>query len=135
MNIGKHCPRENARCYLVGKCLERLLTCTNDLLQVDLHDCEIGPSGARFLAAAMENARDAVESQSGGGLTAEANGRTPLPARRIRLQVLRLDGNPLGFSGTSALKPLLSQLKELHLGRADLGDEGDPSWKLVDPCI
>ena len=100
------------------------------MLQVDLHDCEIGASGARSLAAALENARDAVESESSGGLTAEgeANGSTPVLARKIRLQVLRLNGNPLGFSGTSALKPLLSQLKELHLGRAGLGDEGDPSW-------
>lgn len=108
-------------------------TCARDMLQVDLHDCDIGASGARSLAAALEHARDAVESESGGGMTndAVATVRTPVPARKIRLHVLRLDGNPLGFSGTSALKPLLSQLKELHLGRAGLGDEGGTPFFIV----
>ena len=98
-------------------------------MQVDLHDCEIGASGARSFAAAFEDARDALEAEASGGVAsdAEINGRAAGPARKIRLQVLRLDGNPLGFSGTSALKPLLSQLKELHLGRAALGDEGGSS--------
>ncbi|EIE26490.1 RNI-like protein [Coccomyxa subellipsoidea C-169] len=103
--------------------------------EVDLHDCEIGASGARSFAAAFEDARDALEAEASGGVAsnAEINGRAAGPARKIRLQVLRLDGNPLGFSGTSALKPLLSQLKELHLGRAALGDEGAASLAAAMP--
>lgn len=88
--------------------------------QVDLHDCEVGERGARSLAAAVDSVRDALEAESAGAPAADGT----MAAARIRLQVLRLDGNPLGFSGTSALKPLLSLLKELHLGRAGLGDEG-----------
>ncbi len=64
--------------------------------------------------------RDALEAESAGAVAADG----AHTAARIRLQVLRLDGNSLGFSGTSALKPMLSLLKELHLGRAGLGDEG-----------
>ena len=93
---------------------------------MDLHDCEIGASGAMSLATALEHAKDAVEEQATSTMlhNGRTNGSTSLATRKLRLQILRLDGNPLGFSGTSALKPLLSQLRELHLGRAGLGDEG-----------
>ncbi|CAL8466795.1 g6331 [Coccomyxa elongata] len=104
--------------------------------EVDLHDCEIGASGAMSLATALEHAKDAVEEQTTNTMlqNGHVNGSTPAPKRKIRLQILRLDGNPLGFSGTSALKPLLSQLRELHLGRAGLGDEGAASLAAAIPA-
>lgn len=78
------------------------------------------------LAVALEHAKDAVEEETTSTMiqNGHTNSCTAMPMRKLRLQILRLDGNPLGFSGTSALKPLLSQLRELHLGRAGLGDEG-----------
>lgn len=85
-------------------------------LQVELQDCEISPVGARALAAGVEDAVAAYES----GVS-----QTGAPPVKPRLQVLHLDGNNLGFSGTSALRPMLSLLRELHLGFAGLGDEGE----------
>jgi hypothetical protein len=85
--------------------------------QVELQDCGISPVGVRSLAAAVEDAIAAAKAGCAGG--AAVSGRS-----KPRLQVLHLDGNPLGFSGTSALRPLLSVLRELYLGSAGLGDEG-----------
>jgi len=79
------------------------------LLLLGLHSNKFGPAGAEALAAAL--------------------GRGTLP----KIETLGLYGNPIGSQGVAALaSPMrkMPALKELFLGRCEIGDEGVAS--LVD---